>query len=172
MIDYGFGVKLGPLKQENLEFYRLERNDMQCMRWCRQYKLIDEMDQAQWYHEQREDPSILMFEIIDNASNPVGVCGLTDINHLHQRAEFSCWIAQHVRLKGLCRKALKTLFKYGFDELHLHQIWGETFQDNPASDLFVSLGMKLDGVRRDFYFKNGRWIDCKLYSLKSYEILY
>lgn len=172
MIDYGYGVSLGCLRIENMEFYRHERNKYNCRRWCRQFSLIDENDQVEWYHSQREDPRIMMFEIVDRSKNPVGVCGLTDIDFRNRRAEFSCWISEDAKRKGNAKKALKTLFKYGFNELGLNIIWGETIDNNPAIELFKSLGMVFEGTRRDFYLKAGQLYDAHLLSVKSNEVNY
>jgi RimJ/RimL family protein N-acetyltransferase len=67
----------------------------------------------------------------------------------------------------LAKKALKMLFKFGFDDLNLHLIWGETFDGNPACALFERIGMEKEGTRRDFYFKEGKFISCHLYSITS-----
>lgn len=172
MIDYGFGVSLGPLKLDHLDFYRIERNDKDCWRWCRQHTLIDEIDQQEWYERQRCDRSVQMFEVVDKANLAVGVCGLTDINHLHQRAEFSCWIAKGSQRKGYAMSTLKTLFKYGFEELNLNVIWGETLDHNPAIHAFQRLGMVFEGTRRDYYYKAGQFYDAHLLSIKKGEVCY
>ena len=151
------------------------RNDENVRRWCRQHSLINDEQQADWYLWQARDPNTRMFEIVarDQNTSPfkvVGICGLTSIDWVHRRAEFSCYVFPDHRLNGYCKEALILLFNYGFRELNLHSIWGETFQDNPAYHLFVDvLGMTPEGTRREFYYKNGKYIDCHLLSILRSE---
>ena len=165
MIDYGYGVYLDTLKREKLEVYRHARNDSAVMTWCRQYKLIDSDSQVEWYDRQRKDPTVVMFEVIAHGE-PVGVAGLTGIDLINRRAEFSLYLFPKKQGKGLSKPALKTLFLYGFDVLGLNLIWGETFEHNHASDIFLDLGMNFEGRRKDFYFRDGRFIDAHLFSVR------
>ena len=172
MIDYVFGVSLSTLKEENLEKYRLARNSPAIYRWCRQIGLISEIDQKNWFIRQNSDPKIQMFEInapANKKSGLVGVTGLTDIDLINGRAEFSLYIMPEFQGLGLADPALKTIFKFGFNTLNLNSIWGETFDGNIAASVFEKLGMKKDGYRREFYYKEGQYIGATIYSLLRSE---
>lgn len=165
MIDYGYGVALGPLQEENLMVYAGERNDERIRKWCRQIGVLSDLDQDDWYERQHNDPSIRMFEVVLEDTT-IGVCGFTDISHVHQRAEFSCYIFAEDQGRGYGEAALRTLFQFGFLDLNLNRIWGETFDGNPALNMFTKkLGMEIEGTRREFYYGGGRFIDCYLVSL-------
>ena len=168
MIDYGQLVKLGPLRKSNLEEYRIARNSIGIRQWCRQTDLISEEDQIDWYANQRTNPTIRMYEIMskENPGLGLGVCGLTDIDQVNQRAEFSLYILADHRNNGFGKAALLTLIQHGFNSLNLNSIWGETFEGNPAWSMFVKVGFNLEGTRKDFYFKKGKFIDCHLYSVQ------
>lgn len=168
MISYGYGVEFLPLQEEFNDLYRKYRNDFAVRRWCRQVGLIDSIQQDDWFIRVSQDPTIQMFHVQDKNAF-VGVAGLTSIDMVNLRAEFSLWVKPGVHKKGYGEKALKTLFQYGFDELGLHIIWGETFEGNPAAGLFERLGMVPEGVRRDFYYKQGKFINAILYSIKDEE---
>lgn len=167
MIDYGFGVFLGPLRQDNLGEYYADRNDSAIWQWCRQNDLLKIGDHIEWFNRVTKDcPKIKMYEIVEPETfNYLGVCGLTDIDMTNSRAEFSLYISRDKQRKGYAEAALKTLFCHGFMNLNLNQIWGETFDENPAIDLFKKIGMHYDGTRREFYFRQGRYIDCHILSL-------
>jgi len=162
------------INEEDLPLLREYRNDWAIRRWCRQVGLISELKQIEWWSGLSEDDSKIMFSIkeenINDGKIPVGVCGLTSIDLINKRAEFSLYIAPKHQKKGLARRALKMLFQFGFDELALNLIWGETFDGNHAAKLFERLGMIKEGTRRDFYFKEGKFIDCHLYSIKKDEL--
>jgi diamine N-acetyltransferase len=111
------------------------------------------------------------FTYLNNSSDAslVGVVGLTGVDLVNRRGEFSCYIDPDKQGMGFGTRALKVLFAYGFDVLGLNLIWGETFQDNPAAKVFEKLGMTKHGVRPDFYFREGKFIDAHLYGLRRSE---
>lgn len=168
MIDFKHGVNLQPLDSTHEEKVREWRNHPEIWKYTRQNDLISDMAQIRWFKKQSEDPSIKMYAI-EHSGMTVGVCGLTSLDWPNRRAEFSLYIEPKSQKHHLGTFALKTLLDHGFINLGLHQIWGETFQENPAQKLFQKLGFKLDGVRRDFYFKGGKFIDAYLFSLLSSE---
>lgn len=166
MINFGFGVSLHALNNENNDRYRDWRNDERVRRWCRQYTLISRLDQEAWLERQNFDDSVAMFEV-RVPGHLVGVCGLTSIDRQNRRAEFSLYIGPEHWRNGYARSTLLTLFTHGFIDMNLHKIWGESFDGNPAIPLFESVGMKLEGVRNEHYFRSGRYIHAHLYSVTA-----
>lgn len=168
MIDCGLGIALDVIHKQDIETLRNWRNHPKVMRWCRQNNLIYPEDQRRWYEWQKKDLNTRMFSIMFG-DKLIGVCGLTSIDLINSRAEFSLYIAPKYQGQKFSKPTLKTLFSYGFNELGLSSIWGETFDDNPAKDVFKSLGMKVDGIRRKFYFKDGRRSDAIIFSMLNDE---
>ena len=156
-------VALYPLDSAYIDKLRAWRNHPDVRRWCRQYKLISDRDQAQWFQRQNDDNSIEMLAVAFN-EKIVGVCGLTDIDLINRRAEFSLYIAPEFQKNGYGRSALKTLLWHGFNDLGLNRIWGETFDGNPAMDLFTQMGFVAEGTRKEHYYRDGNFIDCHLIS--------
>lgn len=172
MIDYSRGVVFQTIDQEHVGIIRQFRNDPRIYRWCRQTTLINEIEHEQWWKWQATAQDVKMFSVLDRKSLEIlGVAGLTDINLIHRRAEFSLYIIPSQRRRGKASEALKTLFDFGFKDLNLNIIWGETFDGNPAFSLFKTLGMNHEGTRRDYYYKNGNYIDAHLVSIKRSEWL-
>lgn len=99
----------------------------------------------------------------------IGVCGLTSIDMTNRRAEFSLYLIPSYQGKHLGSKALTILLEHAFNNLGLMQVWGEVFEGNPAIESFEKLGFKRDGVRRDFYFRDGKFINANLISIKDDE---
>jgi [ribosomal protein S5]-alanine N-acetyltransferase len=168
VIDFGYGVTLGPLVSWRNEQYRTWRNHPRIWKNCRQHDPISDIDQTRWFERQSLDPTIKMYEII-REDMPIGVCGLTSIDSTNRRAEFSLYIEPGKQGNGFGELALKTLVSHGFKNLNLHVIWGETFDGNPAAELFKRAGFKKEGTRRQFYFRSGKYIDAHLYSVLSSE---
>jgi RimJ/RimL family protein N-acetyltransferase len=164
MIDHGFGtVMLGPLEESNLELYRNWRNDYAVWKTCRQNDLIDSSAQRRWFERVSKDPEIKMYEVHSkHAEGPFGVCGLTSIDLYNRRAEFSLYIAPKHQGRGLGKHALQTLLVHAFKTLGLNCVWGETFEGNPALDMFLEIGFQIEGTRRQFYYREGRFLDAIL----------
>jgi len=99
----------------------------------------------------------------------VGVCGLTDIDFANSRAEFSLYVAPALQQKGIGRAALSALLVHGFKNLGLNQIWGEVFNGNHALKMFQMLGFRVDGQRRQYYWKDGARVDTTLISMLASE---
>jgi RimJ/RimL family protein N-acetyltransferase len=130
------------------------------------------VDQEGWFERQAKDPSVRMYRIefgAEKLRETVGVCGLTSLDFANRRAEFSLYIGPEHQQRGFGRRALATLLVHGFQNLGLNLIWGETFEGNHAAKMFESLGFKKEGTRRQFYWKDGRFIDAHLYSITRDE---
>ena len=97
------------------------------------------------------------------------MCGLTSIDYINSRAEFSLYIGHSYQRQGFAKDALKALLEVAFNEVNLNGVWGETFEGNHALNLFEKLGMKKEGTRRQFYFKGGKYIDAHLVSITREE---
>jgi RimJ/RimL family protein N-acetyltransferase len=166
MIDYEFGVSLGPLRENNVELYYEQRNLPEIWRWCRQNDLLTVGSHIEWFQKViYPNDKIKMYEILNENEACVGVCGLTDIDLYNRRAEFSLYIFPHYQGNGYAKNGLKTLFTHGFLNLGLNTIWGETFDGNPALNMFVKLGMIYEGKRFNFYYRDGDFIHANLISL-------
>lgn len=170
MIDYGHGVTLRRIEEEDLPALFQWRNDYRVWRWCRQFEPLHHSKHMAWFQWQASDKSVSMFAVLDREGDIVGVCGLTDIDQTNRRAEFSLYIDPDRGGQGYGKAALRTLFKHGFDRLGMNVIWGETFDENPAAHLFESVGMTIEGTRRDFYFREGKFVDAHLYSLRRHNL--
>lgn len=145
------------------------RNDPRIHRWTRQNGLISEADQKKWLEKIANDPTIMMFGILTSYDENIGTMGLTSISHIHGTAEFSLLIDPDHQGKGYGKAALIELLKYGFKNLRLNLVWGETFVTNPAFEMFKKLGMKEEGRVRERYFKDGQYEDAYIVSILKQE---
>ena len=147
------------------------RNDALIREWTREFTLITEIEQEIWQRYVQDSSHVKMFGIT-NLTHFVGVCGLTSIDRTNQNAEFSLYIAPHYQKKGYGKKALISLLRHGFDCLNLIRIWGETFDHNPAIDMFLEMGMVQEGTLRNSYFRDGKFIDSHMVAVLRDEFRY
>jgi len=160
------GTLLRRITEDDLPALFCARNHPAIMNMCRQYAPLHWDDHLDWFEWQRKDPKTEMFI----APNDSGVVGLTSIDLIARKAEFSCYIDPSMQENGYGKLALNELFNFGFNDLNLNLIWGETFEGNPAYKIFTDkLGMNHDGTRREFYYKDGKYINAHLVSITRKE---
>lgn len=162
-------VKLGPILKEYSAQLFTWRNDESIFKWCRQVDLLTEIGHEKWMQSHQLDKSIKMYAISNEDNFLIGICGLTDIDLINQRAEFSLYIGPEFQKKGYAKATLNLLLEIGFSRYPLKTIWGETFEKNPAYNMFLTMGFKPEGTRRSFYFKDGHHIDAHLVSITREE---
>jgi RimJ/RimL family protein N-acetyltransferase len=146
------------------------RNDPAIFAWTRQNDLLNWENHSQWMVNHQNDSSIKMYMIKHNGV-AVGVCGLTDIDLVNQRAEFSLYISPDHHRQGFGKDSLRLLLWHGFSAYPFNTIWGETFEGNPALDMFLKAGFVKEGTRREFYYRGGKFIDSHIVSIKREEFL-
>lgn len=167
-------LRLGRLPDDCDRTYRW-RNDRAIYQWCRQADVLHEHSHQRWFIDQSNNKSLSMYGIYVTSDDIperlclVGVCGLTSIDHLNRRAEFSLYIGPGFHHHGYGEAALRELIKKGFLNYGLNSIWGETFEGNPAMKMFERVGFKKEGTRREFYMREGKFIDCHLVSILRSE---
>jgi RimJ/RimL family protein N-acetyltransferase len=144
------------------------RNNLNLFKWFRQNDLLTWENHCAWMRSHQTDQSVKMY-MVNYDGMHIGVCGLTSIDLINQRAEFSLYIEPDHHGKGHGANALKLLLWHSFNAYPYHTIWGEVFDGNPALKVFESVGFKKDGLRRDFYFRDGKFIDAHIISIKREE---
>jgi RimJ/RimL family protein N-acetyltransferase len=94
----------------------------------------------------------------------IGHISLHDIDHLNRNAFLGIFIgeAEH-RNKGYGTEAVRLALGYGFNTLNLHNIMLSVHADNGAAlASYKKAGFREAGRRREWIFKNGKYID-KIY---------
>jgi len=80
--------------------------------------------------------------------------------------EIGYWLARPYRGKGITTKVVKKVCEIGFEQLGLVRIEAPVFAFNDASlKVLEKVGFQLEGIQRKCYFKNGKFIDGKMYAL-------
>lgn len=101
-----------------------------------------------------------------NESNFLIGCISLGVSKTHQRAEVGYWIGEENWSKGYCSEAAKAAFKYAFEEMKLNKITSRHMLENPASGkVMQNAGMEQEGILRQDFCKNGRFVDMVVYGL-------
>ncbi|WP_306639526.1 GNAT family N-acetyltransferase [Sanyastnella coralliicola] len=105
--------------------------------------------------------------VICTEERPVGAIDLFDFDPTHLRAGVGILIGEkEEREQGVAYDALTTLIEYGFDVLHLHQIYANIPANNHASvALFEKAGFELTATRKQWLKGSDGYIDELFYQL-------
>ncbi|MEB3214480.1 MAG: GNAT family protein, partial [Leptolyngbyaceae bacterium] len=167
----GYGAALDTIEHVK-DSMRNWRNTECIYKWCRQVGLIEPKSQERWFDSIQGNNAIQMFSVVDNNCY-VGVCGLTSIHWIHRSAELSYYIAPEYMgtLPGrFGLKVFKTLIRYAFDGLGLNRVFGDSFEPNNVAIMnLCDLGLKQEGVLRESYYKDGKFINSVVQSMLRSE---
>lgn len=163
----GKKTRLVSVKRCNLERLRNWRNEPELRKYFREYREISPEMQEKWFQKIQNDPDQVNFEIrTEFGTKLIGHCGLYYIDWRARHAEFGVYIGnKEFRSGGYGSDALRTLFKYGFNDLNLNKIHCEVYSNNASYDVYRHLGFKDEGVLRQHYFSEGQYWDSKMMSL-------
>ena len=103
----------------------------------------------------------------------LGHISLHDIDHLTRHAFIGIFIGDgEYRNKGYGTEAVKLVLDYGFKTMNLHNIMLSVHADNGAAiACYKKVGFKEAGRRRDWMFKNGKYIDTMYLDILDHEFL-
>ncbi len=108
--------------------------------------------------------------VIRNASGElnggIGFHGKNLHPTIAHKDEIGYWVAQPFRRKGLATKAILALVKYGEEVRGLKRFEAPIFSFNTASEkVLLRCGFKEEGFMPKAYFKDGKFIDGKMFAL-------
>ena len=91
---------------------------------------------------------------------PVGLIDLFDFDPINHRAGIGIVINSTQRKKGYALKSVKLIEDYSKKNLQIHQLYVNVGIDNKISlDLFKKLGYVEIGIKKDWNYLNGQYID-------------
>lgn len=96
----------------------------------------------------------------------IGTIGFMWWNRDNRSAEVGYSLARAQWNKGLMTEALRTIIRFGFEEMRLNRIEAQHETANPASGrVMEKAGMRLEGVLRQRLYNKGKYVDVALYSI-------
>jgi RimJ/RimL family protein N-acetyltransferase len=97
----------------------------------------------------------------------VGGIGFVEITSIDSyKAELGYWMAKKYRGQGITTEAVQKIINYGFDKLNLVRITATVFPSNQASSrVLEKAGFKLEAVLQNYFRKDGKIFNGKLYAI-------
>lgn len=170
----GERVRLRPFELGDAEQFRQWFNDAETLRWLgtvgyqislsAEQQLIRDAHQNDWEHG-----VALSIEATDRGDEPVliGNIVLRGLNAECRHAEVGIAIGDDgSRGQGYGEDAMRTICRYGFEDLDLHRIELTTLAYNVrAVRSYEKVGFVLEGRRREHRYKGGRYWDLLMMGL-------
>jgi len=101
------------------------------------------------------------FIVLLDGNELIGQISLHDIDHLNRHAFLGIMIGEvEHHGKGYGTEAVRLILDYGFKTLNLHNIMLSVHEDSHAGiACYKKVGFKESGRRREWIFKDGKYID-------------
>ena len=95
-----------------------------------------------------------------------GVITLNNISRIKNSAFVGVIAVESCTPKMVGVKAGRWIMKHCFETLNLNRIYGHTWADNKQMDAFYKrMGATLEGIEREHTWKQGQYVDMKIWSI-------
>ena len=155
-----FEIKLRAPEPEDVELLYLWENDHEIWQISNtfspfsKYILEKYIETAQMDIYETKQLRLMIDLLIDNGftSQTIGTIDMFDFDPYHGRAGIGILIGDKSnRKRGYADAALKKFIEYGFNVLHLHQLYCNiTKNNNPSLRLFKNAGFQVAGRKREW----------------------
>jgi RimJ/RimL family protein N-acetyltransferase len=115
-----------------------------------------------WFRNMQTDTLNYRFAIDTDDCGIIGLSSIIQIDWRNNHAWHGIVLGdKDIRGKGYGIDAVMATMRYAFDELHLERLDGSMIESNQISINFYcsKLGWKREGIRRNYYFRRGRYWD-------------
>ena len=108
--------------------------------------------------------------ILKETNQCIGQVAFFLVNSENHFGEIEYCIGRTFQKKGLATEATKAVMKFGFENINFHKVQICHKQGNTASEKVIGkCGFKYEGTLRDFFYRDGKYLDRLYYSLLKEE---
>lgn len=96
----------------------------------------------------------------------IGTINLGNVDEACFMSETAYMLSPEYWGKGIMTEVLRAVLGYAFHVVGLNRVQADVFDGNIASErVLAKCGMQLEGIARQKYYKNGRFIDAAQYAV-------
>lgn len=158
----GEKIYLSPVNMEDIDKYTKWFNDFEVTKGVHATQKLVNQEQEKESLEQLLLKSPYTFAIVRKDNDKlIGNCSLNKVNFLDGTATIGIFIGEEEnRNKGYGTDTIRTLLKYGFDIINLHNIDLKVFSFNEgAIKCYQKAGLKEYGRKHECYYLNNKYYD-------------
>jgi UDP-4-amino-4,6-dideoxy-N-acetyl-beta-L-altrosamine N-acetyltransferase len=123
--------------------------------------------QRAWFKKIQADETC-EYRIIMAEGKDIGLIGILDIDHENRNCSWVWYIGEDdYRGKGIAKRIQLNLYDYVFYTLKMHKLYSRVLMINTheIDNVHTVLGYLIEGVQKEFIYKNGQYIDVALFSI-------
>lgn len=168
---YGKKIILRAIEENDLDLLQEMLNDPNMENCVVGWSFpISKFQQRKWF-ESNFNSKDLRFIIETMEKETIGIATLINIDWKNRSATHGIkLVSSNIRQKGLGTDTVMTVMRYAFDELQLNRLEGSWFPENIASKkLYMKLGWKVEGVKKQYAFKQGKYRDLEISAILRNE---
>lgn len=157
----GERLYLSPVNSDDAENYIKWMNDKAVACNFGQYSwVVSSKSELKWLYEPGSDVHRYAMVLLDG-DVMIGTISLQNIDHLNRNAFLGIFIGEEEhRSKGYGAEAIRLILDYGFKTMNLNNIMLSVDADNSAGiTCYKKVGFREAGRRREWKFKDGKYID-------------
>jgi Acetyltransferases, including N-acetylases of ribosomal proteins len=138
--------------------------------WEPHRSIEDSINLIKFTHEYYERKEGIIWGIVYKENNKViGTCDISPVTK-HFRAEIAYALSRDYWGKGIMTEAVKEVIRFGFERMNLNRIQAMCIPENIGSyRVMEKVGMKYEGLIREYMYIKGKFQDLKLYSILKRE---
>lgn len=157
---YGDRIILRAIEREDLPDYVRWLNDPIVLEYFGSQVPLSLAQEEKWYEDMLQDPRTKAYAV-EFEGKHIGGAGFSDIDGRNASVEVGLFIGlSEMWDGGLGFDVLKTLVRFGFEQMNLHRISLRVFAGNErAVHLYEKVGFRHEGCWRQAEFRHGRYHD-------------
>lgn len=166
----GERIVLRAIEREDLPNYVQWLNDPTVLEHFGHFLPLSLAPEEQWYEAMLKDSNVRNFAI-EFEGRHVGGAGFNNIDGRNANAEVGLFVGlPELWDRGLGHDVLRTLLRFGFEQMNLHRIYLRVFAKNErAVRLYEKVGFQHEGRWREAEFRHGRYQDIMWMSILREE---
>lgn len=170
------------LRGEHVYLRPLEVSDAdRCRRWLCDERiavtlkmhrpLTEKMEREYIENAGASDKDLVLAIVLHEGDRHIGGIGLHGIRWKDRAATFGLFIGEpDCHDRGYGREAIRLLLRHAFETLNLNRVELGVFSNNPrAIHVYEQLGFVREGVRREWAYIGGRYVDELVYAMLARE---
>jgi UDP-4-amino-4,6-dideoxy-N-acetyl-beta-L-altrosamine N-acetyltransferase len=158
---------LRPLAETDREMVRNWRNQPHIRELMYKDHVISEEEHLLWFEKIKDNPAVV-YLILEYQGRPLGLTNFTKIDREARSCMWGFYIGEDNRPRGAGTVMGFLSLDYAFETIPIREVVGEVLEHNVKSrDLFDRLGFALTGRLAQQVFKNGAYVDVRVYALTA-----